>query len=101
MGDGYTHKVLRVDLTTEKVSTEPLNMDYAKQFIGGKGLGARYLFDELKPGTDPLSPDNVLTVWTGPAVASRGRCASCVAPGKRGRGGPNRRGPPHCFQYGA
>jgi len=70
MGDGYTHKVLRVDLTTEKVSTEPLNMDYAKQFIGGKGLGARYLFDELKPGTDPLSPENVLTVWTGPAVGT-------------------------------
>jgi aldehyde:ferredoxin oxidoreductase len=70
MADGYTGKVLRVDLTNEKVSTEPLNREWAKQFIGGKGLGARYLIEELKPGTDPLSPDNVLTIWTGPLVGT-------------------------------
>ncbi len=70
MADGYTGKVLRVDLTNEKISTEALNREWAKQFIGGKGLGARYLFDELKPGTDPLSPDNVLMIWTGPAVGT-------------------------------
>jgi len=70
MADGYTGKVLRVDLTNEKISTEPLNKEWAKQFVGGKGLGARYLFDELKPGTDAMSPDNVLMVWTGPAVGT-------------------------------
>ncbi len=68
--DGYTGKVLRVDLSSEKISTEPLNKEWAKQFIGGKGLGARYLFDELKPGTDPMSPDNVLSIWTGPLVGT-------------------------------
>ena len=70
MADGYTGKVLRVDLTNEKIATEPLNRDWAKRFIGGKGLGARYLFEELKPGVDPLSPDNVLMIWTGPLVGT-------------------------------
>jgi len=70
MADGYTGKVLRVDLTSEKISTEPLNRDWAKQFIGGKGLGAKYLFEELKPGIDPMSPENVLMIWTGPAVGT-------------------------------
>ena len=70
MADGYTGKVLRVDLTGEKITTEPLNREWAKRFIGGKGLGARYLFEELKPGVDPLSPDNVLMIWTGPLVGT-------------------------------
>lgn len=68
--DGYTGKVLRVDLSSEKISTEPLNREWARQFIGGKGLGARYLFEELKPGTDPMSPDNILSIWTGPLVGT-------------------------------
>lgn len=70
VADGYTGKVLRVDLSAEKVSTEPLNREWAKQFVGGKGLGARYLFEELKPGTDPMSPDNILSIWTGPLVGT-------------------------------
>ncbi|HEX7391955.1 MAG TPA: aldehyde ferredoxin oxidoreductase family protein [Thermoplasmata archaeon] len=70
MADGYTGKVLRVDLTADKITAEPLNREWAKRFIGGKGLGARYLFEELKPGVDPLSPDNVLMIWTGPLVGT-------------------------------
>jgi aldehyde:ferredoxin oxidoreductase len=70
MADGYTGKVLRVDLTNEKIATEPINREWTKRFIGGKGLGARYLFEELKPGVDPLSPENVLMIWTGPLVGT-------------------------------
>jgi aldehyde:ferredoxin oxidoreductase len=70
MADGYTGKVLRVDLTSEKITTEPLNREWARLHIGGKGLGARYLFEELKPGVDPLSPDNILMIWTGPFVGT-------------------------------
>jgi aldehyde:ferredoxin oxidoreductase len=70
MPDGYTGKVLRVNLSNEKISTEPINREWTKRFIGGKGLGARYLFEELKPGVDPLSPDNVLMIWTGPLVGT-------------------------------
>ena len=70
MADGYTGKVLRARLTEETVSVEPLNREWAKEYIGGKGLGARYLFEELKPGVDPLSPENVLSIWTGPLVGT-------------------------------
>ncbi|MCJ2532915.1 MAG: aldehyde ferredoxin oxidoreductase, partial [Candidatus Thermoplasmatota archaeon] len=70
MPTGYTGKILRVDLTNDKVAVEPTNMEWAKQFIGGKGLGAKYLYEELKPGTDPLSPDNPLMIWTGPLVGT-------------------------------
>ncbi len=42
---GYTGKILRVDLTREKTSSEPTNMEWARMFLGGKGLGAKYLFE--------------------------------------------------------
>jgi aldehyde:ferredoxin oxidoreductase len=70
MPTGSTGKLLRVDLSEDKVSVEPVKEEWAKQFIGGKGLGARYLYDELKPGTDPLSPENPLMVWVGPLVGT-------------------------------
>lgn len=70
MPTGYAGKVLRVDLTNEKTKVEPTNMEWAKEFIGGKGLGAKYLFEELPPGTDPLSPENVLMIWNGPLVGT-------------------------------
>ena len=63
---GYTGKVLRVDLTAGKVSVEAINWDWAEKFIGGRGLAARYAWAEIKPKADPLGPDNVLMIWTGP-----------------------------------
>ena len=65
---GYTGKVLRVDLTKKRVSTEPLREDAAKSFIGGRGLGAKYLFDEVPAGTDPLGEKNKMVFLTGPLV---------------------------------
>jgi len=66
----YMGKVLTVDLGTGAVGEEPLNFEWARKFIGGKGLGARYLYDRLKPSTDPLSPDNVFMIWTGPLTGT-------------------------------
>ena len=63
---GYTGKVLRVDLTAGKVSVEPINWEWAEKYIGGRGLAARYAWQEIKPRCDPLGPDNVLMIWTGP-----------------------------------
>lgn len=63
---GYAGRVLHVDLTTGKTHTEPLNMDYAKKYIGGIGLGMRLWLDYAKPGVDPFSPDNPLVLTTGP-----------------------------------
>jgi aldehyde:ferredoxin oxidoreductase len=62
----YTGQLLVVDMTTGQVEKQPLNEEYARQYIGGRGLGARYLYDLLKPGIDPLSPDNVILAMSGP-----------------------------------
>jgi aldehyde:ferredoxin oxidoreductase len=61
----YTGKILRVDLTSGRISTEPLNEDWARDYIGGKGLVFRTLYEELPAGTDPLSPGNVIALFPG------------------------------------
>jgi aldehyde:ferredoxin oxidoreductase len=65
---GYMEKILRVNLTNKKVSEEPLDGRTARKFIGGRGLGIKILFDELKPGIDPLGPENKLVIATGVLV---------------------------------
>ncbi len=67
---GYQNKVLRIDLAKKSTSTEPLNMEWAAKYIGGKGLGIRYMYDELKPGIDPLSAENKLMLMTGPLTGT-------------------------------
>jgi len=74
MPGGYVGKILRVDLSSGKTSSEDLNLQWARLFIGGKGLGAKYLYEEAKPGADPLSPDNVLILMTGPLVGTTAPC---------------------------
>jgi aldehyde:ferredoxin oxidoreductase len=71
----YAGKILRVDLTTGKVSTEPLSEKTAKSYIGGIGLGIRLLMDNSKPGTDPFDPDNPLIFATGPLSGTMGPTA--------------------------
>jgi len=61
----YAGRILRVDLTTGKIATESLNETWARDFIGGKGLGFRYLVDAIPAHADPLSPDNVIGVFPG------------------------------------
>jgi len=63
---GYAGKMLHIDLTTGKMHVEPLNIEYAKKYIGGIGLGIRLLLDYSKPGVDPFSPENPLILTTGP-----------------------------------
>lgn len=67
---GYVGNILFVDLSTGKTRTEPLNLEYARLYLGGRGLGARYLLDYLEPNIDPLSPRNVVTVMTGPLTGT-------------------------------
>ena len=66
MMNGWAGTVLRVNLSTRKISKEPLNMEWAHAFIGGRGLNSRTVFSEIKPGTDPLGPDNPLILGVGP-----------------------------------
>jgi len=63
---GYTGNILRVNLSTGTISTEPLPEDVARKYVGGRGLSAKILFDELKPGIDPLGPDNKMVIASGP-----------------------------------
>ena len=63
---GYAGRILHVDLTTGKTHTEKLNMDYAKKYIGGIGLGMRLWLDNSKPNLDPLTPQNPLVLALGP-----------------------------------
>jgi len=67
----YCGKILRVNLTTGKIGTEDLDLDLAKKFIGGRGLGTYFLSKEIDPGVDPLSPENKLIIATGPLTGSR------------------------------
>ncbi len=73
---GYLGKILIVDLSTGEMRDQPLNMAYARQFIGDSGLAARYLYDMVNAGTDPLGPDNPLIMMTGPLTGTRTPSAS-------------------------
>lgn len=63
-------KLLRVNLSKGTVKQEPLNKDWLKQYIGGRGYATKLLYEELKKGTDPLSEDNLLIFANGPLTGS-------------------------------
>ena len=66
----WTKKILRVNLSKGTVAAEPLNMDWATQYIGQRGLGTRYLMAETDPTCDALGPDNKLIFATGPLTGT-------------------------------
>ena len=83
--DFYTGRVLRVDLTAQTATVETLDPEWARLYVGGKGLLLRYLFAELPAGADALSPENPLILASGPfagtAVATCSRLAvGCKSP---------------------
>ncbi len=66
----WTRKILRVDLTAGTCTPEPLNMDWAFEYLGSRGLASKYLVEEVDPKVDPLSPDNKLIMSTGPLTGT-------------------------------
>ena len=66
----WHEKILRVDLTKGTCQAEPLNMEWAAQYIGSRGLASKYLAAEMDPKADPLSPGNVLIFATGPLTGT-------------------------------
>ena len=68
---GYMGKILRVDLSKSKITEEFPDENTLKMFLGGSGLATKYLFDEVKKGTDPLGPKNKLIFMTGPLTGTR------------------------------
>jgi aldehyde:ferredoxin oxidoreductase len=73
----WARKILRVDLTNGTIKTEPLNMEWAQQYLGQRGLATKYFISEVDPKVDPLSPENKMIMTTGPlsgtAVSTGGR----------------------------
>lgn len=67
---GYSGRVLEVDLSSGSVHVSPLPMDLARMFIGGLGLNVRLILNYLKPGVNPLSPDNPIVLGAGPLVGT-------------------------------
>lgn len=67
---GYMEKILRINLTTGEIAIESIDWNLATGFVGGRGYGAKLLYDELKANTDPLGPDNKLIFMTGPLTGT-------------------------------
>ncbi len=67
---GWRGKILIVDLTSQTASEQPLDEALAHDYLGGRGLGARLLWDMVGPQVDPLGPGNVLIFANGPMTSS-------------------------------
>jgi aldehyde:ferredoxin oxidoreductase len=94
MYSGYAGKIGFVDLSTKEIKVEALDIDLARDFIGGYGLGVRIIFEHQKAGIDPLGPENILGFTTGPMtgtpVPTGGRYMSvCKSPLTGGWGDAN------------
>lgn len=63
---GYIGKILRVNLTDGVIRKEPLDEQIARDYMGGRGIVSHFFFRELKPGTDPFSPESKICFMTGP-----------------------------------
>lgn len=66
----YTFKRIRVNLTTGDIKVETIDQAESKKFIGGRGLGVKWLYDAGVAKVDPLSPENQLILINGPLTGS-------------------------------
>jgi len=76
--NGYGGSILRINLTTAKISKESTPTNVMRDFIGGRGFGAYYLFKEVPKGADPLGTENKLIISSGPMsglmIPGAGKC---------------------------
>jgi aldehyde:ferredoxin oxidoreductase len=70
MENGFTGKILRVNLSTDKISTETIEETFYRRHFGGRGLISYVLLNELEPKTDPLGPENKLIFAGGPVTGA-------------------------------
>lgn len=68
---GFAGRILRVDLTTGKSGFKPVEEEDIKAFLGGVGVSARLLYDELPANVDPLGPGNKFVFACGPLTGTR------------------------------
>jgi aldehyde:ferredoxin oxidoreductase len=75
---GFANQIAWIDLTEGKVELKPVPEDLARKYIGGRGLGVKFVFDN-GPGVDPLSPDNILCFMNGPLTGSEANMSGRMA----------------------
>ncbi|MFW9788644.1 MAG: aldehyde ferredoxin oxidoreductase family protein [Candidatus Thorarchaeota archaeon] len=63
--------ILHVNLSDKSIRREPIAPEIFKEYLGGRGLGVKLVYDHLAPGTDALSPENILVFAVGPSTATR------------------------------
>ncbi|MCZ6522952.1 MAG: aldehyde ferredoxin oxidoreductase family protein [Alphaproteobacteria bacterium] len=63
-------KILRIDLAAGTAAPEPLNMEWANDYLGERGLATKYLWENMDPKTEPMAPENVLIFATGPLTGT-------------------------------
>jgi aldehyde:ferredoxin oxidoreductase len=73
---GWTEKLLRVDLSSGRSVVEPIPASWRKDYLGGRGLGVRYLFEEVDPSVDALSAENKLIFACGPLTGTPVPCGA-------------------------
>lgn len=87
---GYHGKILVVNLTEHSYEIEQLPEEIYRQYLGGYGLGAYYIYKHIKPGCDPLGPDNILGftpgLLTGSGAPFSGRYMVCGKSPLTGKG---------------
>jgi len=77
---GYMGKILRVDLSKQKLEDEPLpSEDILRKYVGGTGLALKYLYDEVSPSMDPLDSESRLIFMNGPLTGTMWPCSSRYA----------------------
>jgi aldehyde:ferredoxin oxidoreductase len=69
-GDGYADRIFRVNLSSRTIGEIPYQKEWKEQYIGGRGLGARLVYDLVDPATDPLSDGNAIVLAAGPLTGS-------------------------------
>ena len=69
-------ELLRINLSKKVINEEEIPKQICLDYVGGRGFGAKYLYDEVPPGTDPLSPANKLIFSTGPLAGTTAQSLS-------------------------
>ena len=65
MPHGYAGKILKVDLTNQKIEVEEPDEAFYRSYLGGRGIGYHYLMQQVPAATDPFSPENILVLASG------------------------------------
>lgn len=75
---GYAGNILQIDLTSKSAVSHPLPPKLIADFLGGAGINSKLVWDLVKPGIDPLSPENAIVIGIGPyvgtAIPGTGKC---------------------------